>query len=99
MQILVLIVYAHIPLRCVLRSKLHIAHQRIVEVVERRRTEYALVESTHSPWPAMPRRKIHRGQTTQWRGCRTGVVGYVCIEKSYVCLEAPIRSYCRQQRL
>ena len=49
MESLTLIVDTRIPLRGIFRIQLRIAHQGIVQVVERRSSEDALVEGTEDP--------------------------------------------------
>ena len=97
----VLVVDTEVELRGVLGAQLRVAHERVVEVVQCRCAEDALVEGTHGEGVAVPRGEQHRREARE-RGCALRgacrVVADVRVEQCYVALETAVGSDGREQR-
>ena len=99
MESLTLIVDTRIPLRGIFRIQLRIAHQGIVQVVERRSSEDALVEGTEYPLIFLIRQEEHRCEFLQGSSLPHRMVLYMRIEQCHIRLQTSIRADDGKQRL
>ena len=93
------IVGSRIPLRGVFGLQLGVAHQRVVQVVERGHTEDALVESPEDPAALFIREQEHGRELLHGVSLCHGMILHMGVEQRHIGLPSLVRTDEREERL